>query len=562
MSLTEWRWTEVVRRLNDIESIEVLKDASATAIYGSRGGNGVVIVTTKQGAEGKMKVSYDGYYGIQEVSKTIEMLDAYQYAELAKDGHDNAYMDVVPDGTPDDQNLVRPTGWQRTPPELFPYLAGVEGLTNTDWQDEIFRTASIQRHTVSFSGGGKKVNYFLSGTYFDQDGTIIHNNFKRYGARLNLTATEGKFKFGLNFTPTFSQEARVNAYGPYFDEGVVGSALQISPTWSVYNPDGTYNHLSNGYWRIGTDFQHNEVLNPVALADLIDDEVRRTNVLSNLFVEYEVLKNLKIKTSLAGVFNHYHNDYYRPSTLPDRGAANFLSPSNPDARSSSTFYTNYLSETTLNYNQSFDKHNLGFVGGFSAQKNYRNQHRVEATNFPNDLVQTVNAGEVVDGTSVISEWSLLSYLGRVQYDYNGKYLFSAAMRTDGSSRFGRNNRWGYFPSASAGWRISAEEFMQPLDFIYDMKLRASYGVTGNFQIGNYDHIPRINEEDYILGGGQGSLANGIKLTNVPNDDLGWETTTMLDFGVDLSLFDGKINLEADYYDARTSDLLLDVPVPL
>ncbi|TLX76223.1 TonB-dependent receptor [Labilibacter sediminis] len=547
--------------VDDIESIEVLKDASASAIYGSRGSNGVVIITTKTGKVGKMKVSYDVSFGLQEASKTIDMLDAYEYAKLSRDGHNNAYLDAVPNGSVDDPNEVRSEGWMKTPPELLPYLEGQPGLTNTDWQDEIFRTAPLTKHTLSFSGGSENVKYFISGNYFDQKGIIINSDYKRYGARLNLDATFNKLKVGIKFSPSLTSENVVNASGPFFQQGIVASALGYSPTWPVYNEDGSYNFDGNGYWRVGTDYQHNEIINPVALANLEENEVHHANVIGNAYLEYELIEGLKYKLSAGTTFNHYHADYYRPSTLPTRGWKYYNQPSNPIARASSTYYINWILEHTLNYAKKFGNHNLKGLAGFSSQKNYRNNHRVEATNFPNDLVHTLGAGTVTDGTSGISEWSLMSILGRIQYDFKGKYLVSAAIRTDGSSRFGENNKWGYFPSASTGWRVTEEDFMNNINAISNLKLRASYGLTGNFSIGNYEHISRVSEDNYILGVGDGQSVNGLKPSSVNNSDLGWEKTAMLDIGLDIGLFKDRINLEADWYNSNTSDLLLNVPVP-
>ncbi|MCE4566609.1 TonB-dependent receptor [Maribellus sp. CM-23] len=557
------RGAQAVESVNvdDIESIEVLKDASAAAIYGSRGSNGVVIITTKSGKTGKMRISYDASFGLQEASKTIDMLDAYQYAELSRDGHNNAYLDAVPNGSVNDPNEVRKEGWMKIPPELLSYLEGKPGLTNTDWQDQIFRTSPLSKHTLSFSGGSENIKYFISANYFDQEGIIINSDYKKYGIRLNLDAKFNKLKVGVKFNPSFTSENVVDAYGPYSEEGIVAAALGMSPTWPVYNEDGSYNFDGNGFWRIGTDYQHNEIINPVAQANLEENKVNHANLIGNGYLEYELLEGLKYKLSTGITYNHYHADYYRPSTLPTRGWKYYDEPSNPIGWASTTYYINWVLEHTLSYAKRIGDHNLRGLAGFSSQKNYRNNHRVEATNFPNDLVHTIGAGTVTDGTSGISEWSLLSVLGRIQYDYKGKYLLTAAIRADGSSRFGENNKWGYFPSSSVGWRVTEEEFLKGIRTISNLKLRASYGMTGNFQIGNYEHISRVSKDNYVLGSGDGQGVNGLKPSNVENADLGWEKTAMLDIGIDIGLFRDRINIEADWYNSNTSDLLLNVPVP-
>ncbi len=552
---------------NDIASVEVLKDASAAAIYGSRGANGVVIITTKKGKEGKLKVTYSNITGMQQVSKKIDMLDAYQYAQLAKDGHDNAWVDFKAGNsasTPDvDRGPVENAGyyWNQTPVELYPYLTGVQGLTNTDWQDEIFRNALLTNQSVSFSGGNDKSKFFVNTNYTNQDGVVIQSGYKRYAARVNLDSKHNKFGFGLNLSPSHSREQRINDEGPFSDETVISSALQMAPNWPVYNADGSYNFDGNGKWRIGKDYQHNAVLNPVALANLIDNEVTHTNLLGRLYLNYEILKDLKYEVSLGSTLNDYTSKTYRPSTLPNLGESFYYSPSNPVATNSQTFIYNWVIEHTLNYAKTFGDHSFKFLGGFTAQKSRSEQNNVSATNFPNDLVHTINAGTVTSGSANIQEWSLMSLLSRVQYNYKNKYLATAALRTDGSSRFGNNNKWGYFPSVSGGWRVSSEDFFDNVKAVSDLKLRASYGVTGNFQIGNYDHISRIDGRDYILGAGNGTLASGLVPINISNDQLGWEKTDMVDIGLDIGFFNQSLTVELDWYNKNTSNLLLNVPVP-
>lgn len=554
--------------INDIESIEVLKDASSSAIYGSRGANGVILITTKKGKAGALKVNYSNITGVQQVSKKIDLLDAYQYAQLAKEGHDNAWVDFGlgnSASTPDaDRGTVESAGfyWNQTPPDLYPYLNGVQGLTNTDWQDEIFRSAIISNHSISLSGGTEKSKYFVAGNYTDQEGVVINSGYKRYSARINLDAKEKNFSFGLSIAPSYSTEKRINDEGPYFESSVIGSALQIQPTWPVYNTDGSYNFEANGKWRIGRDYQHNAILNPVALANLIDNEVNHTNILGRLFLNYEFIKDLKYEVSVGATVNEYKNSTYRPSTLPNLGEAFYLNPSNPTATNSQIFNYNWNIEQTLTYAKKLGNHQFKLLAGYSAQKNSSKRNSSTATNFPNDLVKTINGGQVTGGSADIQEWSLLSGISRVQYDYKSKYLATATLRTDGSSRFGKNNKWGYFPSVSIGWRVTSEDFMKKITFISDLKIRASHGITGNFQIGNYDQISRIGSTDYILGIGSGQIANGLSPINISNDNLTWEKAAMTNLGFDLGLFNQKLYLEFDIYNKNTTDLLLRVPVPL
>lgn len=548
---------------NDIESVEVLKDASAAAIYGSRGSNGVVLVTTKKGTSDKLSISYDGYVGIQNVSKKLDMMNAYEYAEFVKDARDNAYLSKVPGGSASDPNSVRPKGNMQIAADFFPYLQGVKGLTDTDWQDAIFRTAMTTGHNVSLSGKSNSINYFVSGNYMKKEGTIIGSDFEKYGGRLNLSGQHKRLKFGVNFAPSYSVSNTVDASGA---GGIVQSALMMPPIFPVYNADGSYNYQGNGYLRIGTDYEHNEVLNPVAMARLQSNVTDRMSITGKVYAELELMKGLSYKLSLGGDYYGAHNDKYRQSSLPLKGKDYYDSPSNPVGYSSSSFFFNWLVENQLTYTTTINKkHNITAILVQSAQKETKKTDNVTATDYPNDYIQTVNGGTVTKGGSDKTQWSIASYLARVQYNYEGRYMLSAAIRTDGSSRFGKNNRWGYFPSASVAWRISDEQFfknVKELSFINDMKIRASYGVTGNFEIGNYDHLATMSTDNYILGANGGLLQYGYKPDNIKRDDLSWEKNQMINAGIDLQMFDGYIGFSVDYYNTNTSNMLLYVPVPL
>jgi TonB-linked SusC/RagA family outer membrane protein len=553
---------------NDIESIEVLKDASSAAIYGSRGSNGVILITTKQGRSEKLVVNYDGYYGVQQVSKKLPMMNAYQFAEAARDGHNAAYIDEVPAGSPDDPNGIRPQSYHKIPEELFPYLNGEPGLTDTDWQDAIFRTGGMASHNISLSGKGRNLGYFVSGNYTRNEGIIIESDFEKYSLRLNLDGNYDKFKFGANFSPSYSTSNRVNASGSYDSDGIVQSALAMPPTWPVYNPDGSYNYQGNGYWRLGTDYQHNAVVNPVALARLKSDIVDRYVLVGKIFGEYEFLKGLTYKISLAGDYYGSHNDTYRSSTLETVGQANHGKLSNPTAYSSSSFYFNWLVENQISYNVRIDDdHSINAVLVQSAQKETLKSNNVtskDGSEDVNDYIQTVKTAMVTAGNSEKSQWTLASYVARVQYGYQGRYMASAAIRADGCSRFGKNNRYGYFPSASAAWRISDENFFkdtQTLSFVDDLKLRTSYGATGNYNIGNYAYLSTMSSDNYVLGTGNGVLTPGNKPDRVRNDDLTWEKTAMVDVGIDLQMLKGLLGLTFEYYYSNTTDLLLTIPIP-
>ena len=547
---------------NDIESMEVLKDASSAAIYGSRGSNGVILITTKKGHSEELKVSYDGYYGLEQVSKKIDLMNAYEYAQVSKEAHDAAYLDLNPGGTA--PNGSRPESFMNYPVELIPYLNGEPGLTDTDWQDAIFRNASTTSHNISISRNTGNVNFFISGNYYYKEGIIINSDFERYSFRLNLDGKYKRFKYGVNFSPSYSKSNKVNASGAYGSGGIVQSALTSCPIWPVYNEDGSFNFQGNGYWRIGNDYQHNEILNPVALATLQSEVIDRLSMTGRAFMGLDIWKGLSFQTSVGGSFYGAIDNKYRSSELPLLGKAYYDAKSNPTGYASSGFYFNWLVENQLTYDRTFGDHSLNVIIVQSAQKETYKTMNVTATDYPNDYNQTIGGGTVSDGDSRTEQWSLASYLARVQYNYKGKYMVSAAIRADGSSRFGKNNRWGYFPSASAAWRISGEPFFNEtpaLSWVSDLKLRASYGQTGNFQIGNYRHLATMSTDDYILGTGSGSLASGYKPSDVENPDLTWEKTSMFNVGIDISVLQGYFNLTAEYYYANTTDMLLEVPIP-
>jgi TonB-linked SusC/RagA family outer membrane protein len=540
---------------NDIESIDVLKDAASAAIYGSRGSAGVILITTKKGKAGQINVNYDGSYGVQEVTKYVDVLDAYQYAKLVYDGHNNAYFDVNPAGKATDPNSVRgtnPATW--IPPQILPYLAGKQGLTNTNWQKEIFRQAPSQNHTVTVSGGNENTTFLFSGNYLNQDGVVINNNLKRYTARFKVDTRYNKLHFGVGMNPSFSDNKVANSEGPWFApvSGIIATALGYAPIFPVYNPNGTYADSVN-VWGYGQTNQ----LNPVAIANLTKDNIKNFRFLANTFAEYDITKNLKYRLSVAIDINNYRRDYYRPTNLPTPAT---IGASVATGFSNTNQYVNWLAENTLTYSKDFGQHKVDVVAGYTVQKETQDFNTLTANNFPTDAVSTLNAGQIASGSSSVQEWSLLSYLVRAQYNYGGKYLLTASARRDGSSRFGKNNKWAIFPSISGAWVISNEKFFSQNKFISDLKIRGSYGLTGNFQIPNYGSIAQLSNanSNYILG--NQALVNGISVTTPANPDLSWESTASTDIGLEVGFFDSSLHLTVDYYNTNTSKLLLNLPV--
>ncbi|GIZ14365.1 SusC/RagA family TonB-linked outer membrane protein [Capnocytophaga catalasegens] len=575
---------------NDIESIQVLKDASSAAIYGSRGSNGVVLITTKKGSEGKTSITYNTYMSLQNVSKKIDMLNAYQYVDLVKDTHNNSYFDRMKavnnrrqsrGQTPltysiNDDNALRlqNTGNDYNsiiPVELNPYLQGIQGLTDTDWQDEIFRTAVMTNHIISLSGGTQNLRYYSSLDYLKQEGIVIGTDFERIGLRLNIDGKSGIFKYEVALNPPFIKENQVNANGAYNASGggVISSALHSAPIFPVYNSDGTFSFAQNE-WSDSTVTMVNgvarkgnaqtQVWNPVVLALFTSDETKGNRLLGKAYAEVEFLKGLTYKLDVGFDLSSGARSTFRPSTIPlSNTAGNPESEAEVTSRSSQRY--NWLLEQTLNYNKTFGKHSLSALGGWSMQYNRDESNYMFANGFISNSIKTLNAGIVTRGNSEMSEWAILSAIARIQYNYAGKYMLIAAIRADGASCFGNNNKWGYFLSVSIGWRISEENFLKEVSFLSDLKLRASYGLTGNLRIPNYGAQGEFSYYSYVLGGSSPSVIKGIAPSALPNPDLQWEKTAQFNVGFDASLWKGLISFGLDLYNSNTYDLLLQVPVP-
>lgn len=544
---------------SDIESIEVLKDAAAAAIYGSRGSNGVVLITTKKGAYGQApKVSFNSYVGVQSLANKVDVMNAQEFADYTQLSRGLSWVNKDPlNNSITDPNEVRVAG-DRVAPYILPYLDdNSSGLPDTDWQDEVYRNALIQNHELSVSGGTEKARYFVSGNYFDQEGIFINSGLERYSARANVDVSLSKrLRFGININPSHSEHKIVNSERNWWKEGLTILTLMAHPNISPRNADGSL--------RLGEMLQANQdgfvvalIENPLAVALLTENTLTHTRLLGNSYVEFDITDNLTFKTSIGTDLNFYDRFYYRPKELNWRGEPAPTSNANYAWNNRSTS-TNWLSENTLTYDKVFGNHNLNVLLGYTAQKERQEQNYVEGRNFPNDNVRTLNSALATNGFSVDRESSIISYLGRISYSYDDKYLLSTAVRRDGSSRFSQDSKWGVFPSVSAGWRVSSEPFLSNAKAINDLKLRASYGLTGNFNIPFYGGTSLLSEANYPL---DGQVTTGLAPITAPNDELSWETTATIDFGIDLTLFDNKLTLTADYYKSKTTDLLLNVTVP-
>jgi len=544
----------------DTQSIEVLKDAAAAAIYGSRGSNGVIIITTKKGKrDGTTAVNFDSYYGVQSLANKVKLMNAAQLSQYVLEAKNNAYLQDIPGANINDPNSVRYTKSTNTSyylPTAFINPTGVD----TDWQDILFKTAAVQNYSVSLAGGAEKLGYYISGNYFNQAGIIDKTGFKRYSFRINLESDPVKnLKIGINLNPSFTDQARGSTSAPYFADppGAVYTALVTSPQVSPYLPDGTINQSNNQSHlntENGTATNMTASSNPLAVVRYIHDDLTQFRTFANAYAEYRILEGLKYKLMVGTDINNYNRKYYREKAFLDRTATVGV----PFGQSNSSLETNWLAENTLSYDKTFGQHHLSSVLGYTAQKNKIRMNQVQAENFPDDLVQTVSGGQVTGGTATEEEWALVSYLGRVNYSFKDKYLLTATIRSDRASRFGEGNKVGYFPSFSAGWRVSDEPFMKKLRFISDFKFRGSWGKTGNFLIPNYASIGLLNPYNYVLGN---VVVNGVAPSTPSNSNLTWEKNTQVDLGLDMSLFKNRVFVSFDWYRKITSDLLLNVQVP-
>ncbi len=527
---------------NDIESVDVLKDASATAIYGSRGANGVIIITTKKGKQGVTQLSFETYMGFQEAAKTIELMNARQFAEFVIDGRNNGWLENGgANAKITDPNSVRPASYRI--PEQWADLSNLP-IVDVDWQDVIFRRAPLLNYQLSASGGNDKIRYAVSGNYFKQDGIVINSKFDRYTTKFNLDADlTNRLKVGVSLLPSYSATDAVPSSGHYgSDFNIILQSWAMPPLTPIYREDGSLSNTLEDYTDVGY------VLHPLLVRDEVKSTTSQFRLLGNIFAEYAISNSLKLKSTFGTDYNGYQRDYFKSSKIASNA---IVAPASATADANRDL--NWLNENTLTYTYRSNNHSLDAVGGFTIQKSYQRVSRLNATNFADDLIQNVAGGQITGGTYSINEWSLVSVLGRVNYSYLDRYLLTATLRSDGSSRFGRSTRWGAFPSASVGYRISEEPFLRDIKAIDDIKLRFSYGLAGNNAIGNYRYLGLLSNSNYVWGN---SEVPGLRQSSFTNDFLGWERSKMYDAGLDISLFNNRLNFAVDYYKRWNSGMLM------
>jgi len=495
----------------DIESMTILKDASATAIYGSRGANGVILITTKKGVAGEVKLSYDGSFGFSKLSRKLDILSTDEYkAAITSKG-----------------------------------LTAVFGAANTDWQDEIFRTAYMQSHNVAFSGGSQKAQYRISLGAQTQDGIIIGTDMNRYNVRANVIqkCLNDRVKFQFNLANSnYSSNNLIEQQTGGFRGGVLNNVFKMDPTQPVKNADGTYLEYSN------------DVRNPVALQNQITDKTQGNRLIGNLETELTIFADLKAKLNLAYDRDAQERNIYQPI------ASSIGKDVSGRAINSDRTNANRLLEFYLTYNKLMGDHQINVLGGYSWQQYDNFYTNTLAEGFSNDNLG-YNSMDVTGNKTitVINEANrLISYFGRVNYTLKNRYILTATIRTDGSSRFGKDNQYGIFPSAAIAWRVIGESFMKTMPVVSDLKVRIGYGGTGNQEIGNYRYMSTLSVNQ--LGGAYFGNQYYLRYNaiTIPNPGLQWEQTNQTNVGVDFGFFKQRLYGTLDYYYKNTTKLLVEL----
>ena len=509
----------------DIESVDILKDASATAIYGSRGANGVVIITSKRGKKGQeSKVEINSFFGMQQAINKYELLDAKEYATIANE-------------------------WLKN--EGLAPAFNVSEVENpgTDWWDAIFRTSPVQNHTITFSGSSDKGRYSISGNYYDQDGIIENSGVTRGSVRVNLDQElKSWLKMGVNVQLSRNEINSVNVDNGNRGTSMLSAAASAPPTLPLYNEDGLPTQIEQVY-----NFGSADMRNPL-LNTFYKDRDFSNSVLANTTFDVELTSNLSFRTLLGLQYRNAQSETFVPIIYEnDRGSAS----------EGNSYSNSFLTENVLTYSRAFnEKHSLNIIGGATYQTNIDRGSYMSVSGFSNNITENFNLGAaetIGNPSSSYSEWTLASFLTRVNYNYDGKYMLTASLRADGSSRFGADNKWGYFPSAALAWRISDEAFLSDSETISNLKLRASYGITGNTALNPYQSLDRLNPIKYIYENQTDVI--GFYPTGIANSELKWETTGQLDVGFDLNLYNNRLRFVFDYYKKNTKDLLASVPLP-
>jgi len=527
---------------DEIESFTVLKDAAATSLYGSRAANGVVLITTKRGKEGLLKVDLSSYYGGQYLPKRgrPDIMNAMEFAEWQY----AFYEDKI-----NYENWVHPaTGLAEIPEEYRNPLQYGEG---TDWFDVLFDDgAPIQNYSLSVSGGSEKFNSAVTAGYFNQKGILTNTGYERYSFRANNEfKPNDRLTLGFNVAPSFQMDHNtlINTDG---QRQIIDGAFITSPISPAINEDGSLPLTTNTFGMFA---------NPNWLRVLKEkiDNYKRFRILGNVSGKYRILEDLYVSVRADYDLGNNSLQNFTPSTA---GGGLFVAPPQLATGAYNTGnYQSWLNEDILTYRKSIDDHNFDVLIGYTTQRFTSESSWLSKTDFPNDNIPWTSAGATVTGAgSNTTSWSLESLISRINYDYKGKYILSGSMRRDGSSRFGNEKKWGTFPSISAGWLISNEEFLKNDPTVSFLKLRGSYGLVGNNNIGNYTSIAMMGGANYVFGN---NLSQGLSITSLGNTLLSWETTKQWDLGFDMSLLNNRFHIHYDYYHKITDGMLYPVELP-
>ena len=523
---------------DDIESIEILKDASSASIYGARAANGVVLITTKRGKNGKTEFGFNSFAGIQNVSRKIPFLDSKGFVALEEDARKQDLIAYNQDPTPFNNLYPGFDPSVLTNPLPSSWNTGV----NTNWENQIFRTAPISNLQLSARGGNEKTKFFLAGNYFDQQGIVIENFYKRASFRMNLdNKVNDRISLGANTSFTYGRNRRSFNDDTY--TGIVTNALGASPLMPVYNADGSYADytLYQASWLSD---------NPVKSAKEIKAFTTNYRFIGTVFADIQLLKSLKFRSSFTADYtNLIDNQFFDPITSD--GA-----PVGGKAIEGTYRNLTWLNENILTYTNNFGKSSLSAVGGFTAQSSRYEKTAVKAQGFPegSGLENISSASTVTSASAQNFGWGLASFLGRINYAYDEKYLFSLSARYDGSSRFDPSDRWGLFPAFSAGWVLSKEKFMEKSEFITNLKLRVSYGLTGDQEIGDFQFQRYWTPSRY-----DGNA--GLRPTNIGNPGLTWQRNKMFNIGADFEIQHGKLSGSLEFFRGDRTKLLANAVLP-
>lgn len=530
---------------NDIESIEILKDASAAAIYGARAANGVVLISTKRGKAGKTNISFNYQAGVAQATRRLPFLNTEQYEKFYRQAA--GYVDELDGLSPEDpssntQYLFGPDGFL----EYYSYgTYGTPKQTDNNWQEKAFQKGPIQQIDLQLSGGNEKTKFFMSGQYLSQTGTIIGNKLERISGRLNVDHQATNW---LNVGLMMSLARTDNWRLP--DDNAFSNPLQmaaLTPFTPFIDPN---TNLPAGAppGDVNIPLYYNPILS-IDYADFVQTSYRN---LTNTYAQVNLLPGLKFRSEWGlDLLNMNEEAYFQSQTVRNQSRA-----SNGIGANYGTFVTNYNANNFFNYLKDFGRHSIDATLGMSYQQSQTKRNYVEGTQFPSDSYRKIASAAVKsDGTSTETNYRFLSYFTRVNYRFNDRYLLGASARVEGSSRFGKNSRYGFFPSVSAGWVISEENFLKNNNLISFLKLRASYGLTGNAEIGDFPQLGLFQGDAGYVG------APGQRPSQIANPDLKWESSRQVDIGIDFGILNNRINGEIDYYVKKTTDLLLEVNVP-